>query len=558
MPRITGRKAFLELLKLNGVRYIFGNPGTTELPLMDALAAESGIRYILSLQEASAMSTADGYALAAQDLAVVNLHVAPGLGNAMGMLYDARESMSPIIVTAGQQDQRMCAAEPILWADLVDMARPLVKWSTEVRSLEDLPKVMHRAAKIAMTPPRGPVFVSLPMDVMNAEADIDLGSPTRIAADIRPQLNAVHDAARILCKSVSPVIVIGHAVQRSLGQETLARLAEMLGAPVYSEPGSHTEAMRASHPLFRGPLPRANDQIHKVLSEHDTLLSIGARLFQLVWMSDVEPMPTGLRLLQIDEDAHELGKNYAPEVAMLGSASAAMSEIADQIELTRISQQREAMNCRTQALTLQGATRLRKLEEKADTLADAVPIKPLALMRAVTKALPQDAVIVDETVSSGSGLRNMFKGELPQSYFGLRGGGIGWGLSAAIGVKLAMPDRPVFALIGDGSAMYSIQGLWTAAHEQLSIVFLIINNKGYRALKISMAGMQADSVATGRYVAMDLNNPEIDYVGLAAAMGVPGERVTDIVSLEGTLARIARDVKGPYLIDVRVDGSFKN
>src|ERR671929_250680 len=178
MASLSGKRAFLELLKQEGVEMIFGNPGTTELPLMDALAVDNDMRYVLALQEAAVMAMADGYAQASGKLAVVNLHVAPGLGNAMGMLYDALKAASPILVTAGQHDQSFNATEPILWADLPTIARPLVKWSSEVRRLADLPRLVHRAAKTALAPPTGPVFLALPGDVLNAEDEIELGAPT--------------------------------------------------------------------------------------------------------------------------------------------------------------------------------------------------------------------------------------------------------------------------------------------------------------------------------------------------------------------------------------------
>ena len=185
MPAMSGKRAFLELLKQEGVEILFGNPGTTELPLMDALAVENELRYVLALQEASVIGMADGYAQASGKLAVCNLHVTPGLGNAMGMLYDAQKAGSPILVTAGQHDQDFNATEPILWADLPPIARPLVKWSAEVHRLADLPRLLHRAAKTALVPPTGPVFLSLPGDILKAEGEIDLLAPTRVAAQLR-------------------------------------------------------------------------------------------------------------------------------------------------------------------------------------------------------------------------------------------------------------------------------------------------------------------------------------------------------------------------------------
>src|SRR5258708_9497670 len=209
---MTGRRAFIELLKQEGVAYLFGNPGTTELPLMDALAVEEELTYVLGLQEAAVMAMADGYAQASGKLAVVNLHVAPGLGNAMGMLYDAQKSAAPILVTAGQHEQGFNVTEPILWADLPTMARPLVKWAAEVHRLADLPRMLHRAAKTALAPPTGPVFLSLPGDILMAEDDVDLSSPTRIAPRLRGDREAIEVAARLLAGSERPLILAGDAV----------------------------------------------------------------------------------------------------------------------------------------------------------------------------------------------------------------------------------------------------------------------------------------------------------------------------------------------------------
>src|SRR6201996_1694568 len=206
MPMIPGKTALLELLKQEGVRVMFGNPGTTELPLMDALAAERELRYILALQEAPAMGMADGYAQASGQCAVINLHAAPGLGNALGMLYDARKAGSPILVTAGQHEQRFNFTEPLLWADLPTIARPFVKWSEEVRRLDDLPRAIHRAVKTALAPPTGPVFLSLPGDILTDSADLDLGSPSRVSPGIRGDHSAIEAAARLLSKASSPVI----------------------------------------------------------------------------------------------------------------------------------------------------------------------------------------------------------------------------------------------------------------------------------------------------------------------------------------------------------------
>src|SRR5437764_6557494 len=250
---MSGKRAFLDLLKQEGVEIMFGNPGTTELPLMDAFATENELRYLLGLQEAAVMAMADGYAQASGKLAVLNFHVAPGLGNAMGMLYDAQKAGSPILLTAGQQDQDYIVTEPILSADLPTLARPFVKWAAEVHRVADLPRLVHRAAKTALAPPTGPVFLSLPGDILKAEGEIDLSAPTRVPARLRGDAAAVAEAAAVLAQAKRPLIFAGDAVAQSRAHGELVELAELLGAPVYTEFVPNTASFPSSHPLFRGP-----------------------------------------------------------------------------------------------------------------------------------------------------------------------------------------------------------------------------------------------------------------------------------------------------------------
>jgi benzoylformate decarboxylase len=275
LPSLSGKRAFLELLKQEGVQFMFGNPGTTELPLMDALAVEDDLKYILALQEASVMAMADGYAQASGKLAVVSLHVTPGLGNAMGMLYDAQKAQSPILVTAGQHDQDFNVTEPILWADLPTLARPLVKWSSEVHRHADLPRLVHRACKTALAPPTGPVFLSLPADVLKAEGELDMGAPTRVARHMRGDPAAVEAAAELLAKAERPLIIAGDAVAHSRGHAELVQLAELLGAPVYAELIPSTASFPASHPLFRGGMVRLAPQIRDILKQYALVFSVG-------------------------------------------------------------------------------------------------------------------------------------------------------------------------------------------------------------------------------------------------------------------------------------------
>jgi benzoylformate decarboxylase len=553
---MSGSRAFLALLKQEGVEVMFGNPGTTELPLMDAFATENELRYMLGLQEAAVIAMADGYAQASGKLAVVNLHVAPGLGNAMGMLYDAQKAGSPILVTAGQHDQSFNATEPILWADLPTIARPLVKWSSEVHRLADLPRLVHRAAKTALAPPTGPVFLSLPGDILRSDGDIDLLAPTRVAPRLRGDRQAVEAAAAILAGARRPVIIAGDAVAQSRAHAELVELAELLGAPVYAEFVPNTASFPSSHPLFRGSMIRLAPEVRKVLDGYDVLFSVGGDLFTLSLPSDVDPMPPDITLIHLDIDPWELGKNYPPTTAILGDPKATLPEITAAVRERMTSGARGLARERLADMTKAIAADRDALKAKARALAELTPIAPLALLHAIAELLPKDSVVIEEALSSAPGIRQLIRSDDAQSYFGLRGGGIGWGLPAAMGVKLALPDRPVVGLIGDGSAMYTCQGLWTAAHYGIGAIFVILNNSSYRILKQRLHAMRGLSEQADNYVGMELTDPKIDFVGLARSLGIKADRARTVHEATDLLATALKDA-GPMLIDVELDRAFK-
>jgi benzoylformate decarboxylase len=553
---MSGKRAFLDLLKQEGVEIVFGNPGTTELPLMDAFAVEHDIRYILGLQEAALMAMADGYAQASGKLAVLNLHVAPGLGNAMGMLYDAQKAGAPILLTTGQQDMDYAVTEPILWADLPTLARPFVKWATEVHRVADLPRLVHRAVKTALAPPTGPVFLSLPGDILKDEADIDMLAPTRIAPRTRGDASAIAAAAAVLAEAKHPVILAGDAVAQSRALAELVDLAELLGAPVYSEFVPSTASFPSSHPLFRGATARSQAAVREALEAHDVVFSVGADMFTWSLPSKIEPMQPGTRLIHLDTDPWEIGKNYPAEVAILGDPKATLPELTAAIRDKMTSAGRGAARDRLKTASDVTMAAREALKAKARSLADKTPVQALALLNAIGDMLPRDAVVIEETLSSAPGIRSLIRSDDAQSYFGLRGGGIGWGLPAAIGAKLALPDRPVVGLIGDGSAMYTIQALWTAAHYKIPVTIVILNNTSYRILKQRLHAFRGPAEQVDTYVGMELVDPPVDFVGLARSLGVNAERAKTVKEATDLVAKGLKS-DTTLLIDVELDRAFK-
>jgi benzoylformate decarboxylase len=556
VPVMSGKRAFLDLLKQEGVGIVFGNPGTTELPLMDAFAVENDIRYILGLQEAALMAMADGHAQASGKLTVVNLHVAPGLGNAMGMLYDAQMAGSPILVTAGQQDTEYLVQEPILSGDLATLAKPFVKFSAQVERLKDLPTLVHRAAKTALAPPTGPVFLALPGDILKNDGDIDLLQPTRVAPRTRGDIDAVKAAADLLAKAERPVIIAGDAVAQSRGHKELAALAELIGAPVYTEFVPNTASFPSSHPLYRGSMTRSQAGVREVLDRHDLLFSVGGDMFTWSLPSKIEPMPPGMPLIHLDTDSWQIGKSYPAEVGILGDPKATLPDI------TAAVRERMTAGAKAAALTrLRSATDAIKAEReafraKARAMAGKTPVQPLALLEAIGAMLPRDAVVIEEVLSSAPGARSLINSDDEQSFFALRGGGIGWGLPAAIGAKLALPDRPVVALIGDGSAMYTVQALWTAAHYKLPVIWVIFNNTSYRILKQRLVAMRGLAEQADNFVGMELTDPAIDFIGLARSLGIEAQRAKTVKDTTDLIAKALTDGTA-LLIDVDMERNYK-
>jgi benzoylformate decarboxylase len=556
MAEISGKQALAELLKQEGVEYIFGNPGTSELPLMDVLAQRDDIRYILALHEGVALAMAAGYAEASGKIGVTNFHVAPGLGNALGLLYTALMSRTPLLVTAGQQDRRLQLEEPLLWGDLVQMARPLTKWAYEVAWAEDLPRAVRRAIKVALTPPTGPVFLALPMDVLETTADLDLTPAARPDLRPGPLPEALAQAAEVLCAADNPTLIVGDRVSKAGAIAEAVALAEALGARVYGEPQANSVAFPSSHPLYAGVLPGLSPGMRRALEPADVLLVVGMNLFQPFLYSPQGPLPEGATVIHIDADPWEIGKNYAVKVGVVADPKAALAQLLPLVQQRQTPAQRQAARQRLERERQLRQRERQGLEARAAEDDALQPMSPIVLMREVARALPEDAVVVNESVTAGGTLRAWLKLRDEKSFFQAKGGGLGFGLPAVVGVKLALPERPVLGLIGEGSAMYAIQGLWTAAHYDLPAVFVICNNAQYRILKAGLLAFRSEPAKRGKFVGLDLVQPEIDFVKLAESLGVAAQRITAPHEVGPALQR-ALSHPGPTLLDVPLDRSVK-
>ena len=552
MPQLTGRAAFLQLLVDEGISHMFGNPGTTELPIMEVMPDFPQLNFVLGLQEAIVVGMADGYARASGKLAAANVHVAPGLGNAMGALYNAKFSNSPLILTAGQQEQGHGLLEPLLYDPLVPIAQPLVKWAVEATRVEDLPRIVRRAAKIALTPPMGPVFISLPGDVLDAQAELDLGKPVRVMADSRPSDATIGQIADMLLAARAPVIIAGQELATRDAFAQASELAELLGAAVYASSIPYSAQFPTEHPAFMGSLTRSQKQVRETLAPYDLLICLGADLLRMSVYSPVDPLPDNLPVLHISERSGELGKNYRTDLAVQAQVRETLDALLPVLRTRRSAQSTgQAIERLARLAPRNWAAQRDKASAAALANASRAPIDPRLLMMRISDEMPRDGVVVEEALTSSNSLPGFLRLADRQSFYGLSSGGLGFGMPGAIGVSLALPGRRVTAVIGDGSAMYGIQALWTAAHLKLPITYVIPNNRSYRILKERLVSMRS----TDKFIGMDMRDPAIDYTGLARSMGVPARCVTDPADIVPAL-REAAGRQGPSLVEVIVEDGF--
>jgi benzoylformate decarboxylase len=553
----TGIQLFLDLLAGYGVSHIFGNPGTTEMPLNDALVGDRRFQYVLGLQEVPVMAMADGYAMASGRLGVVNLHISCGLGNAMGMLYNAFREGTPLLVTAGQQDRRLMFEEPILWGQMVEVVRPWTKWACEVQRVQDLPVAVRRAVQTALTPPTGPVFLSMPVDVqMELTGESDMAPFALPDSRVRPPVEAIRRAAELLSSAENPAILAGSRVTERDAMSELVAVAEALGAPVITESGTtHGRlAFPSDHPLNGQGLPLWSPEVRKRLEEYDVLLVVGMDLLrQYIYFEPARPIPEHIRLVHIDENPWQLGKNYAADVPVIGDTKASLAEVHALLQekahtpaqLAKIAERTARQIRRHQAAR-------EKLRQRIAAEREIRPLTPLALMGALAKILPADVAVVEEAVTTtNTTFERLGVLKNTTGYFGHRGWALGWGLGVAIGAKIAWPERPVLGLLGEGAAAYGVQGLWSAARYKIPVVFVICNNAQYQILKVCGRSLNLPESEKERFEGMDLIEPELDYLSLARGFGVEAHRITEPDELADRVAAAFRGDK-PVLFDVPI------
>jgi benzoylformate decarboxylase len=437
----------------------------------------------------------------------------------------------------------------------VSVARPWTKWSVEVNRAQDIPVALRRAIQTALTPPTGPVFLSIPMDVQSEVAELDLTPPTPLDRHVRPPAEALAQAALVLSAARNPAILVGSRVQQADAVAELVRVAELLGAPVMSESGTTHGRLGfpPDHPQYTLGMPLWSPEVVERLKPYDVLLVVGMDLLrQYVYFDPPRAIPEHIKLVHLDEDQWQIGKNYPVEVGVLGDVKMSLAELGQILEPRLDETFRAAAGQRKAALAQAQASQREQLLAAAQQERDLRPLSPLVLMETVARVLPANAAVVEEAVTTtNTMLERLGAIKDTSGYFGHRGWALGWGLGCSIGVKLAWPNRPVLALLGEGASLYGIQGLWTAARYQIPVTFLICNNAQYQILKVGAGQLGLPHAVGGKYVGLDLAEPEVDFVSLSRSLGVEAMRVTD----PDELASVLRDSLGssrPRLIDVPI------
>ena len=513
----TVRDAVMAVLTHFDVTTIFGNPGSTELPMFRDLPER--FRYILGLQESIVLAMADGYAQATGRAALVNLHSSAGVGHAMGNLFTAYRNGTPLVVTAGQQARSILPYEPFLYAErATELPRPFVKWTAEPARAEDVPLAIARAFHIAMQAPRGPVFVSIPIDDWERPCNPTL--PARVSSRTAPDPCLLAEVAVKIARSNRTAIVAGAGVANNAARDGLIALAERIGADVWIAPMAARNPFPEDHPQFRGFLPASREAIVRDLDGAECVLVLGAPAFTYHVEGQGPFVPAGATLIQIGDDPG-VASRVPLGLAVVGDLALALDALATQLPAR-----------------LAGVDTVAPAPPPSrDRLTDALLMARLAALR------PANIAIVEEAPSTRGPMHDYFPIRAGDEFHTCASGGLGHGLPAAIGVALARPETPVLCLLGDGSAMYAIQGLWTAAQTGADVRFVIVNNGGYAALDQFGALFGIDVVGS--------KVPGLDFVGLAQSQGVPAQRVTEAAALDAAINDLF-DGSGPRLIEVVV------
>ncbi|PON14474.1 hypothetical protein C2W62_28895 [Candidatus Entotheonella serta] len=556
MPEMmTGKHALLEMLKAEGVEYIFGNPGTSEGPIIDLLSEYPQFKYILTLQESVAVGMGDAYARATQKASFVSLHVDSGLANGIALMLDAYNTGTPMVVTSANYDARKVNETK---TDLAELVRPVTKWAVELSHADQIPSVMRRAFNEANSHPKGPVYVGFTSNALEGMAEMNIVPSNKIHDAARPNPNGIHEAAALLTASKQPIMIVGDRVSDDGAIDPAVELAELLGLPVYVCRGAEV-SFPTAHPQYFGTHSLRVAADREVLKGVDLMLAVGMDTFdELFYWGDVILEPAA-KLIHIDSAADRVGKSEPTDIGIVAHCSLALTELIEDVKSRLTSSDEQAIRSRTEAVVRDAAAKRQDYERGVAAKWDSMPMSPARMMYELANAIPENAIVVDDAISNRGALRHYFTATNRGDLRGARGQSIGAGIGVTMGTQCAHSDRPVFGIIGDGSAMMTIQGLWTAANDNIPCIFVICNNGMYRVLKVNFDIYQRDILNESELTGPNLPYSEFpnpfDVAAIANSMGVHGERIVDPKEIKAAVDRAVASGK-PALLDIVIDGSM--
>lgn len=551
----TGNQKMIEQFLADGMDHMFGNPGTVEQGFLDALKDYPEMKYVLNLQESVAVLMADGYARASQKPTLVQLHSSPGIGNAVGALYQAKRGHAPLVVIGGDAGVKYLNMDAQMAADLVGMMEPVTKYATCVTDSRSLLRTIRRATKIAATAPMGPVYVCVPMDILD-EINDELVLPTSIPSTrVLPSEDLVDEAARMLLRAEKPMIFVGDGVAYSDATEELESVAEMLGAEVYGvEFGDFI--MDNTHPLYQGTTGHMfGSHSLPITTKGDCNLVVGTYMLPEVFPHLGEIYNPEAKVIHFDLNDYEIAKNHRVDLGVVCDPKLSLRALLNRLGELMTEEQKKKVADR---ITHIGEAKQEKIDaEKAidSEVAGSTPIVMSDFAKALADKLPEDYVIFDEALTSSPPLTRYIPPRNPGSIFYTRGGSLGIGIPGAIGVKIKHPEKTVVGFTGDGGSMYTIQALWTAVRHKVGAKFVVCNNGSYHLLQLNIDQYWKEQDIQEHYypIPFDLSYPALHFDKIAQSMGVKSVRVEKPQQISAAIDQMFADDE-PFLIDLVIAG----
>ena len=556
MPqKMTGKQALLEMLKAEGVKHIFGNPGTSEGPIIDMLGDYPELQYFLTLQESVAMGMGESYARATEKASFVSLHVDSGLANGIALMLDALNTGTPMVVTSANYDARKINETK---TDLAELVRPVTKWAVELNLPDQIPSAIRRAFNEANSHPKGPVYVGFTANALEGEAEMNIVPSSKVHDSYRPDMAGIEEAASLLLAAKRPMMMVGDRVSEDHANDQAVELAELLGLPVHQSRGAEV-SFPTTHPQFFGNHTLRVTSSRELLQQMDLVLAIGMdAMDELFYWGDIILGPA-TKLIHIDPIPGRVGRSEPTDVGIISHCGLAIEELIRVIKPRLTPELENVIGGRKIEVVAEAVAKRKAFEDSVSAKWDNKPMTPARMMSELADAIPDNAIVVDDSISNRGTMRHYFQGQKRGDLRAFRGQSIGGGIGATMGTQVANPDRPVFGIIGDGSAMMTIQGLWTAANDNIPCIFVICNNGMYRVLKVNFDVYQREILqqkeSSGENLPYSDFPTPFDVAAIAASMGVHGERITDPAEIASAVQRAVASGK-PAVLDIVIDGAL--